>query len=177
LLVYRDGVERTGSGLFVLPLGAPGSPKELFRSTTLIESGEISPDGRWIAFEARESGNETNIFVRPFPLTNTGNWQVSTGGGWRPMWSRNGRELFYRSARDFLSVAVTSPPGVSAFTYSAAKVLFPFTPYFFNTPRTYDISLDGRQFLMVKPSTPQMGPPSSVTVVTNWFEELRARVK
>ena len=55
---------------------------------------EVSPDGRWMAYQSGESGRE-EIYVRPWPDVNAGRWQVSTGGGTRPLWSRDGRELFY----------------------------------------------------------------------------------
>ena len=63
---------------------------------------EVSPDGRWLAYESNESG-ASEIFVRPFPALDSGRWQVSTGGGTRPLWSRDGRELFYLDASGFLT--------------------------------------------------------------------------
>ena len=57
-------------------------------------NAEVSPDGRWVAYESNESGQD-EIYVRPFPDVESGRWQVSTGGGTRPLWARNGRELFY----------------------------------------------------------------------------------
>lgn len=58
-------------------------------------SAEVSPDGRWLAYQWNESGQD-EVYVRPFPNVDAGRWQVSTGGGTRPVWSRNGRELFSR---------------------------------------------------------------------------------
>ena len=57
-------------------------------------NGEVSPDGRWLAYEANDSGR-FEIYVRPFPDVSSGHWQVSTDGGTRPLWARNSQELFY----------------------------------------------------------------------------------
>ena len=72
------------------------------RVTPLVQSpfternGIVSPDGRWLAYEANESGR-FEIYVRPFPDVNRGHWQVSTAGGTRPLWAPSGQELFYAS--------------------------------------------------------------------------------
>ena len=63
--------------------------------TPFVErNGEISPDGRWLAYESNASGR-FQIYVRPFPDVDGGQWQVSTDGGTQPLWARNGEELFY----------------------------------------------------------------------------------
>lgn len=65
--------------------------------TPFVErNGVISPDGRWLAYEANDSG-QFEIYVRPYPEVNRGHWQVSTEGGTRPLWARSGQELFYVS--------------------------------------------------------------------------------
>jgi serine/threonine-protein kinase len=56
-------------------------------------NGEVSPDGRWLAYDANDSGR-FEVYVRPFPDVTKGVSQVSTDGGSRPLWARNGRELF-----------------------------------------------------------------------------------
>jgi hypothetical protein len=91
------------------------------------------------------------------------------------MWSRNGRELFYRSANEFLVSDVGASPAGTAFTFSKPRALFRYAGYLFAATRSYDISLDGRRFLMVKTGIRQVAP-TSITVVTNWFDEVRARV-
>jgi Tol biopolymer transport system component len=172
-LVYRDTADKTGRDLFVMGLVPPGPPKPIIQTEFQEENAEISPDGRWIAYESNESG-ERNIYVRPFPAVDAGKWQVSSGGGWTPMWSRNSRELFYRSANEFLVSNIAVRPAGAAFAFTKPKALFPFG-YLFAGTRTYDISADGRKFLMVKPSVKQVAP-TTITVVTNWFDEVRARV-
>jgi hypothetical protein len=74
-------------------------------------NGQISPDGRWLAYESNESG-QYQIYVRPFPDVNSGRWQVSTAAGTQPRWARNGQELLYVSPMGEL-MAVTVGRGAS----------------------------------------------------------------
>src|SRR5262249_36240086 len=111
------------------------------------KNGEISPDGRWLADESNESG-QPQIYVRPFPNGDTGHWPISANGGTRPVWARNGKELFYLDqAGAMTSVSVQTAPSFSAGT---ATKLFE-GPYFTAfLSRTYDVSPDGQRFLMIK---------------------------
>ena len=139
-------------------------------------NGEISPDGRWLAYQSNESG-QNEIYVRPFPEVNSGRWQVSTKGGTQPLWARNGQELFYVAPDGTLMhVAVERGP---AWRNGTPAKLFDNT-YAWALPgfvgRSYDISADGRCFLAIKAASQQTGAPSNLVVVQNWFEELKRRV-
>ena len=84
------------------------------RASDRDAAGEISPDGRWLAYHSNESGRN-EVYVRPFPNVDGGRWQISTGGGTRPLWARSGRELFYLDDNGLLtSVAVQTTPGFNA---------------------------------------------------------------
>jgi hypothetical protein len=112
--------------------------------------------------------------VRPFPNIDGGRWQISTGGGRTPMWSRNGRELFYMSPGNFL-MGVEVEPGPSWRNTTPVQILK--NQYFesgVGSARTFDIAPDGRRFLMIKPGGEHA--PRSLIVVQNWFEELKRRV-
>jgi serine/threonine-protein kinase len=137
-------------------------------------NSEISPDGRWIAYESNESGSG-EIYVRPFPDVNAGRWQVSTGGGTRPLWARSGRELFYLSANKMMAVPVQSGSAFSAGTPQMlfqANILSPFAG------RSYDVSADGRRFLMIKDAHAgdSSAPPSQLVIVLNWVNDLKRLV-
>jgi serine/threonine-protein kinase len=151
--------------------------------TPFVETNpDVSPDGRWMAYESNESGT-TQIYVRPFPNVDAGRWQVSTTGGMRPVWSRSGRELFYVTGRDQeqRQMMVVPIQTGTAFSYGNPKELFA-GPYFAPNSgilsRTYDVSADGQRFLMIKPEAvdtgAQSGPP--FVAVLNWSEELKQRV-
>jgi hypothetical protein len=149
-------------------------------------NGEISPDGRWLAYESNESG-QFEIYVRPFPDVNDGRWQVSTGGGTTPLWGRSGRELFFMVPRGqaLMVAAILDVSGSERFRSGTPVKVFSTGAYLAPTGaangapgRTYDVSADGQRFLMIKDvsvreDTP---PPQSITVVQNWVEELKRRV-
>jgi serine/threonine-protein kinase len=137
-------------------------------------NAEISPDGRWIAYQQFES-TQSQVYVRPFPNVDSGRWQISSAGGTRPLWARSGRELFYLDAQDKLTGV---PVQTTASTFSAGnptKLLE--TAYFAGAPtgRTYDVSPDGKRFLMIKESveTNPNAAPAGLVVVLHWNEELK----
>jgi serine/threonine-protein kinase len=141
----------------------------------------ISPDGRWLAYQAGVGG-PPNVYVRPFPDINGGKWQVSRTAATRPVWSRNGRELFFfsqagpRTPVTVMSVAV-DPTSTSTFKFGNATALFT-GPYFeaLNSV-TYDVSPDGQRFLMIKDAASTSDAPvARLVVVDNWLEELKRRV-
>jgi dipeptidyl aminopeptidase/acylaminoacyl peptidase len=138
----------------------------------------VSPDGRWIAYASNESG-KNEVYVRPFPDVNKGKWQVSTNGGDSPLWSPDGRELFYHTGDAAMAVRVETDP---TFKPGKPAVLFRGTYY---SPiagiTAWDISPDGKRFLMLKgvPSTAKPAAPEApgkINVVVNWTEELKQRV-
>jgi serine/threonine-protein kinase len=164
-----------GADLWIVPLQG-GEPKPLVQTSATERNGEISPDGRWLAYESIENG-QSNIIVRPFPDIESGRWTVSNGGGSQPLWSRDGKELFYLDAVNFLS-RVPIEAGSSFTTGPQTKLLS--RTYVGTIPtyagRQYDISHDGKRFLVMKDvATSTNEEPTSIVIVQNWFEELRAR--
>ena len=132
----------------------------------------MSPDGRWLAYESNESG-ASEIFVRPFPALDSGRWPVSTGGGTRPLWSRDGKEIFYLDASGFLT-AVAVERREDALSIGRPEVVI--RKAYFNPlgGRTYDVSPDGRRFLMIKEVAPEQDDADGrIVLVQNWFDELR----
>ena len=133
-------------------------------------NGEVSPDGRWLAYQSNESGRD-EVWVRPFPDVSGGRQQVSTDGGTRPAWARTGRELFYLSAAGTLT-AVSVLPGPTL-TFGAPTPLFTGNYFRRASGRSYDVSPDGQRFLMIKESVSDV---SNLIVVLNWQEELKRLV-
>jgi serine/threonine-protein kinase len=142
------------------------------------QNGILSPEGRWLAYEANDSGR-FEVYVRPFPGVNDGHWQVSTGGGTRPLWAPNGEDLFYLSPAGAL-MKVGVERGRSWAATSATLVIKEgyFTVPAGNSARTYDISPDGQRFLMMKEGGGSEGntAPINLIVVQNWFEDLKRLV-
>ena len=186
----NDLVQGGSNDLMRLLMGsqdAPPSHRASKTSTPLIKTkfnetnAEISPDGRWLAYESDESGRN-EVYVRPFPDVNAGRWQISTNGGRTPAWARRGDELFFVSSDAALqSVQVERS---SSWRSSTPTKVLQGTGIFLlmsvNTGlqgRTFDVGLDGKRFLMIKPGRSDAAPQSqNVIVVQNWQEELKRLV-
>jgi serine/threonine protein kinase/Tol biopolymer transport system component len=149
---------------------------QVLRSSVELRNPELSPDGHWLAYESNESGR-VEVYVRPFPNVEGGRWQVSTGGGAKPAWSRNGHELFYLAGNAMMVVAVQT---VATFEAGSPAKLFDALDYSSVLEgRTYDLSADGKRFLMSKLAAPTFSPPSSASlhliVTEHWFDDRKAR--
>src|SRR4030095_12114822 len=139
----------------------------------VVEPGDqanaaISPDGRWLAYHSSEVGEAC---VRPFPNVADGKWQLVTEGAKWPLWSRDGKELFYIGARGIMSIAVDTSQ--QTFHWESSKLLFEASYHSFPglaAPRNYDQAPDGR-FLVIKES--QGALPGALVVVKNWFDEVQ----
>jgi serine/threonine protein kinase len=130
---------------------------------------EFSPDGRWIAYVSDESGR-AEVYVQPFPGPG-GKGQISIDGGSQPLWSRNGRQLFYRNSNQ---VWVADVQTGSAFSAGKPRLVFERAGYGMIGPVTlWDISPDGRRFLMVKLGERKPKPVTEMILVQNWFEDLK----
>ena len=135
----------------------------------------FSPDGRWLAYSSNES-EDYEVYVRPFPGPG-GKWQISTGGGQYPKWSRNGKELFYRTTESKLMVASYTASGDS-FSADKPQLWSPgqFTDRglgFYN----FDVHPDGKRFAVLKaPGTERDAAINKVNIVLNWFEEVKQKV-
>jgi serine/threonine-protein kinase len=149
--------------------------KPLMHSEIPEQNGELSPDGHWLAYEGLVS-NQPQIYVQPFPNVSSGRWQISTAGGTKPAWARNGRELFFIAPDGYL-MAVTVP-ATSSFTFGNPVRVLNNRYYSSQQFRTYDVAADGRRFLMVKeqPKDPSdTASTPNIVVVLNWLEDLKAR--
>jgi serine/threonine-protein kinase len=151
----------------------------LIASATQEYNPTLSPDGRWLAYQSNESGRH-EIYVRPFPEVDTGRWQISTNGGTRPDWSRDGRELFYfredeGNGSELVAVAVDSG---ETFRAGAPVRLFSGDYVAAQTLRgIYDVSEDGRRFLLIKRAEGERDEAAqTIVIVENWLEELKRLV-
>ncbi len=173
----RDGrwlVVRGGSGggrhLYGIRPGVDSQPRPLARTEFEEFSPTLSPDGRWLAFGSTASGKD-EVYVQPFPNTESGKYQISPAGGTEPLWSHSGRELFYRNEKGNL-VAAAIDPG-AAFHVSAQRVLFSTSSYLTdNRSRNYTVSPDDRSFYFIRA---KVVPANTYVVVLNWFAELKAK--
>ncbi len=158
----------TGRDLWLFPLEGDRKSQPFLRAPLDQCVPMFSPDGRWLAYESNETGR-SEIYVQPFPGPG-GKWQISTEGGVRPVWARNGQELFYRNDDKLMVASITTEP-----SFSAGKPRLVFEGRYWHAGLDYDIAPDGQHFVMIKESTEQMAP-TQINVVLNWFEELKRRV-
>jgi hypothetical protein len=132
---------------------------------------EFSPDGRWMAYVSDESGR-WEVYVRTFPGPG-GKWLISQEGGQEPLWARTGKQLFYRQW-DKNQVWVVDIRTDGGFSASKPRLLFKAPGLGLGGPiRSWDLSLDGQRFLMVKNEEAKPTPVTEMVLVMNWFEELK----
>ena len=145
------------------------TPRPITASRFDERTPSLSPDGRWIAYAADDTGR-LEIYVQPFPGSGA-RQQVSIGGGTEPMWARDSRELFFRQDDRILAV-VTGLPG--QFSPSRPVVLFAGSFEAWPQRAGYDVTHDGR-FLFVE--RPDERPLTHLRVIVDWFDDLRAKVR
>jgi Tol biopolymer transport system component len=168
--------------LFLIPPDAGATPEQLVDEAIPNQNtGALSPDGRWLAYASTEGSTRSEIHVRPFPKTGGGHWRVSSDTGYRPVWSKSGRELFYHAANPdrLMRVEVLPPDRNGAFASGNPSVVMNLAGYRNGSAfgSDWDITPDDQRFLMVALLDVDESRRNSLTVVTNWFDELRSRVK
>lgn len=158
-----------GSGIMIADLEKGTEPTSLISSRPYSYGGVISPNGKYIAYGSNETGT-LEIFVRSFPDLK-GKWQVSVGGGGTPLWSPDGKELFYTTTiGKLMSVAIKTSQVFSA--GSPREILDVSQMWFPNNPVTnFDITPDGKRFIMLQ-NTKGGARISSFNYVQNWVKEL-----
>lgn len=168
--------DRASADLWVLPLFGERKPFPFTQTPFTELFGEISPDGRWLAYHSTESGR-SEVYVRPFP-SGSGKWPVSTDGGVYVRWRRDGKELFYVNNISGFSgsplMAVSIQTDGSTFRAGIPKVLFDThlsagTRHPGGPANSFAVAPDGQRFLLPMTAGSAREPaPSTITVVLNW---------
>lgn len=165
-LAYTHRHPATGHDIWVLPLTGDRTPHAVLDSSFQENLPVFSPDGQWLAYDSDESGRR-QVYVMRFP-DRRDRRQVSVDGGTEPLWSANGRELYFINGRDFMAAS----PG-SESSAAAPRTLF---QYPFSTSlvgRKYGVMSNGRFVTVAHGSTDSL---SEIRLIVNWFEELKRRV-
>jgi serine/threonine protein kinase/Tol biopolymer transport system component len=181
--VAPDGrlVFTTGDGNridLLTPSTSPRIDPLVGRSGMGAINGEVSPDGTMLAYQTNESG-QFQVVVRAFSTVAGWHRQVSTGGGTRPAWSGDGRELFYVTPTGALMHVLVTPGSPASFGLPSPILE---GPYLYTLPgiagRMYDVSRKSGRFLMMKAEPDQQphSDPDTIVVVQNWIEELKQKV-
>ncbi len=169
-LIYVEDDE-----LYARRTGTEGEPEALGINPWRGAPGSISPNGRWLAYAASTSDDpgDVDVYVVPFPNTTASISRISAQGGFSPIWSHSGGELFYKTLdRELVSLDVLDSPD---FSPGERRILFTLgDAYIWDAPGVYDISSADDRFVMIGLRTG--GLASELIVVENFFEELEERV-
>ncbi len=168
----------TGSDIWVLPLQGPNRAPRPFKKSTFDEaSPKFSPDGRWVAYCSNES-NKPNVYVEPWPGPGM-KLQITSEGGTDPLFSRDGRELFYRNGDKMMVV----PVSWTATEFKAGRLTELWVGHYSHgmssscgppgvSSANYDVTRDGQRFLMIKDKAEDAGS-TSLVVILHWADELK----
>ena len=171
-----------GFNIGLLPLEDDHEWKPLLNENHNEADPQVSPDGRWIAYVSDETKRE-EIYVRPFPEINMGKWQISTNGGSSPLWSPDGKELYFINDDAVMVVSITA---TTNFSHETPKILFKgkyFSSFYRGSSHTpWDIHPYSKKFLMIKEAESTNNEsasetPSKINIILNWDEEVKKRVK
>jgi serine/threonine-protein kinase len=165
---------RTGSSdIVAIPASSAGEARKVVASEFTEYDPALSPNGRWLAYVSDRTG-VGEIWVQGYP--DGVPVRVSRNGGYEPLWSRDGRELFYWQGNAMMAAAVKTD---DTFTFSTPVQLF--SGRYLTIPsdeaRSYDVARDGRFLLILPGNESTAAAPRSIIVVQNFSEELKQRVR
>jgi serine/threonine protein kinase len=165
LLVYQLQADRTGWDIWTVPIEGDRKPSPYLETMSNEIQGQLSPDGRWMAYASDDSGR-LEVYLQSVPAGDR--IPISSNGGSDPHWRRDGAELFYVAAdHRLMAVKMTFPnsipvPGVSVPLFATALT----DPNPITYPSQYDVSADGQRFLIKVPV--EQSNSTAITVLINW---------
>jgi eukaryotic-like serine/threonine-protein kinase len=177
-LIYTESHPKTQADIWYLPdPGKPDRKPVLFLGTDAVESqGQLSPDGRWLAYVSDESGR-SGVYIRPFP-SGPGVWKVAVNGSKEPRWGRDGKELFYLEGlvpKVALMAVAIQLDARSGLQIGAPHRLFEYRGWGFASPNNlfaYSPHPDGKRFLV---NVDVEGAKPAINVITNWQKFIAER--
>jgi Tol biopolymer transport system component len=166
-VLYANHDQRTQADLWALPLDGGRPPIPVVQTPFAEPNGQVSPDGKWLAYQSNESGRP-EVYVQRFPPAG-GKISVSSRGGTRPKWRGDGRELYFLSGDELMATPITiTPDGIQP---QAAVPLLSFTmPTQWDVTYPYEVTRDGQEFFVLEASAEQDVP---LVVISGWQARLR----
>jgi eukaryotic-like serine/threonine-protein kinase len=165
LSVSTTGDPKTKWDIWILPLTGDRTPMKFLQTEFSEWIGSFSPDARWIVYMSNESGRY-EVYVRPFQAEG-GKWQISTSGGDSPLWSRDGRKIYFVTGAKFMEVDVSTTG--STFQASTPRTVFELEH---GQVDFRDVTADGQRILLNVISGEVSAP---ATLVTNWDMDAKKR--
>jgi eukaryotic-like serine/threonine-protein kinase len=165
-VVYREDTPANNRDIYLLPLSGAQKPVPVLVNINDDKEPRVSPDSKWLAYVSNETGRE-EVYLRSLSGTG-GRVPVSVGGGGEPLWSRDGKRLYYRTGAKLIAATVATVPSL---VVTAREVLFegPYATDVYHP--NYDVA-PGGGFVMVRP----VEEGRQLVVAVNWSQELRRRV-
>jgi dipeptidyl aminopeptidase/acylaminoacyl peptidase len=181
-VVYTQGDPKTRADIWYLPVesGKPTGPPVQFLATDANESqGQISPDGKWLAYSSSMGSGTTEVYIRAFP-TGGRVWSVSVGSGHQPRWRTDGKELYFirplTTDRVRLMAARIEPGSRNGLQIGAPQRLFDFRTGVIvpsSNVWTYSPHPDGRFLVDAVKDTEE----PTVNVITHWQEAVVGKAR
>jgi serine/threonine protein kinase/Tol biopolymer transport system component len=173
-LVFVEQSPTTGRDIWMLSTDGDLKSRAILQSPSNETGPALSPDGRWLAYVSDESGrNEVYVIPLMSAPGAQAKRQVSTDGGTEPLWSRDGNEIFYRVGNKMMVSRTKTTPNFQA---GLPQLLFEGAYDKGRESRpAYDVTADGRRFLMVRTNDSESAP-TGLEIVLEWFEELKRHV-
>jgi Tol biopolymer transport system component len=169
-LIYGLGQVGQWPQIWVKSMDGEGEPEPFGTGEASTCCADVSPDGRWLAYVTGGlEGGDWQVFVQPYPAGGEKH-QISTDGGVKPVWSPDGKRIYYRNGDRIMAVAMDTS---GTFRAEAPSVLFEgqFAEATYWTHPNFDLAPDGKSFVMIK-ADENWGRTTEVRVVQNWFEEV-----
>jgi eukaryotic-like serine/threonine-protein kinase len=167
-VIYRVDTRDNNRDIFRIPIAGERKPAPILVGINDDKEPRVSPDSKWLAYISNETGRE-EVYVRALSGEG-GRIAVSNGGGGEPLWSRDGRRVFYRASDKVIAATIVTSPSLAV---TVREKLFegPFATDLYHP--NYDVSADGKSFVMVRP----VEENRALVVVVNWIQELRQRTR
>ena len=173
VVAYTIFEDATRSDIYTAPLAGDRKGRAFVQTTTDEYGGDFSPDGKWLAYVSNETG-AYEVYVTPYPGPGSRRL-ISRGGGVAPAWCGTCGELYYQSSAGLMAVTVGPGPEPS---FGEPRLLFS-GPYSNASRedghRDYDVTRDGKRFLMLRLRETLTKPPT-LEVVIDWVARLSSRV-
>jgi serine/threonine-protein kinase len=159
----------TDSDIFMIPIDGGQEPTVVVSEEFDQGDGRVSPNGRWMVYESRQSG-VVEVFVRPFP-SGSGKWQISSGGGFKPLWSPKGDEVYWISGDEMFAISLDAQG--QGLALGRPRKLFDIPPGRRGDTDflAHDLSPDGSRFLMTRVAHPELSR-RRIDVILNWSDRI-----
>jgi serine/threonine-protein kinase len=171
-LLFTEFRSYAEQSIQAVTVGAREAPRPILTGAFAQLRPQVSPDGRWLAYQSDESGR-FEVYVRPYPDVHAGRWQLSAAGGTSPRWSHDGRELFYYDGHALVVATLAISDRVAA---RAHRRLFAYSPFSGRLGPDFDVTPDGPRVLMIRSNDDTPATRLQLVLVQNWITEMREKL-